>query len=133
MGRVPSGFWKIIYYIDKKKTQAAGEEVLGCEAYLVFQDDLSVRDQSGARRIDIDTLQVTITELAELTKIEFPKPLYDANPLWYHARDDRNISEPERYHIKVAGISDAVRSDWEGHVIHDRNDITNHGFTRVSA
>lgn len=132
-GRVPSGFWKILYYIDKKKTESAGEKVLGCEAYLVYQDDLSIRDTEGAERIDIATLQITISELTDLTRIEFPKPLYDANPLWYHTRDDRNISEPERYEIKAAGKSKGVKKNWEGHVIHDRDDIKKHGFKRVSA
>jgi len=131
-GRIPSGFWKILYYIDKNKTEAAGEEVLGCEAYLVYQDNLSLRDDDGAERINISTLQVTITELVDLTGIEFPEPLYNANPLWYYVRDDRDITEPERYEIKVAGISAGVREDWEGHVIHDREDISKHGFKRVS-
>ena len=130
--RIPSGFWKILYYIDKKKTQAASEEVLGCEAYLVYQDRLSVRDDDGADDIHISTLQVTITELADMTGIEFPEPLYDANPLWYHTRGDRDISEPERYEIKVAHRSPGVRGGWEGHVIHDREDILKHGFVRVS-
>lgn len=131
-GRVPSGFWKILYYIDKKKTEAAGEEVLGCEAYRVYQDDLSMHDMEGDESIEIDTLQVSISELADLTGIEFPEPLYNANPLWYHMRDGRNIAEPERYEIKVADKSKGVRKDWEGHVIHERDDIPKHGFKRVS-
>jgi endonuclease G len=131
-GRVPSGFWKIVYYIDKKKTEAAGEEVLGCEAYLVYQDNLSMHDKVGADSIEIDTLQVTISELTDLTGIEFPRPLYDANPLWYYRRDDREIEEPERYEIKVAAKSKGVRKNWEGHVIHERDDISKHGFKRVS-
>lgn len=132
-GRIPSGFWKILYYIDKKKTQATGRKVLGCEAYLVHQDNLALTTEEGAEDIDIATLQVTITELTDLTGIEFPEALYDANPLWYYVRDDRNISEPERYEIKVAGRSEGVRDGWEGHVIHDRDDISKHGFRRVSA
>ena len=132
-GRIPSGFWKILYYIDKKKTEAAGEEVLGCEAYLVYQNNLSLLDDDSAEDIDIATLQVTISELADLTGIEFPEPLYEANPLWYHVRDERDIKEPERYEIKVAGRSEGVKEDWEGHVIHDRDDISKHGFKRVSA
>lgn len=132
-GRVPSGFWKILYYIDKKKTEAAGQEVLGCEAYLVYQDELSLVDKAGHDQIDIATLQVTITELTDLTGIEFPEPLYDANPLWYHLNDERDITAPERYEIKAAGESEGVREGWAGHVIHDRDDILNHGFNRVSA
>lgn len=131
LARIPSGFWKVLYYIDKKKTQASGEEVLGCEAYLVYQDDLSIRDEEGSDNIDIKTLQVTISELMDMTGIEFPEPLYEANPLWYHT-ENRDITEPERYEIKVAGKNSDVKKDWEGHVIHDRDDIDKHGFKRVS-
>ncbi len=131
-GRVPSGFWKIIYYIDKKKSKAAGKKVLGCEAYLVWQDDLSMHDKSGDEHIDIATLQVTITELTDWTGIQFPEPLYEANPLWYHMRDDREIKEPERYEIKDKERSKGVKKGWAGHVIHDREDIKKHGFKRVS-
>ena len=93
--RIPSGFWKILYYIDKKKSEASGKEVLGCEAYLVYQDELSIRSDDDSKQIKIDTLQVTISELTDLTGIEFPELLYEANPLWYHTKD-RDIEEPER-------------------------------------
>ncbi len=131
-GRIPSGFWKVIYYIDKKKTEAAGQKVLGCEAYLVYQDELSLKDKEGDEQLPIATLQVTISELADLTGIEFDEPLYHANPLWYHVTEERGIAEPERYEIKVADVSKGVRKGWEGHVIHDRDDIEKHGFKRVS-
>lgn len=131
-GRVPSGFWKILYYIDKKKSKAAGKDILGCEAYLVYQDELSMRDETGAKRIEIDTLQVSISELTDLTGIDFPQPLYEANPLWYYAREGRDISKPERYEIKVKDKSKGVKKGWPGHVIHDRDDIKKHGFKRIS-
>lgn len=131
-GRIPSGFWKIIYYVDKKKTEAAGEAVLGCEAYLIDHDEASMVDRSGGRQMDIVTYQVTITELSELTGIEFPEELFHANPLWYYPSDERGITEPERYEIKVAGKSEGVRDEWPGHVIHDREDIDKHCFKRVS-
>ena len=130
--RIPSGFWKILYYIDKKKTDAAGKEVMGCEAYLVYQDNLSISSHSGAKNIDIATLQVSISELTDLTGIQFPEPLYNANPLWYYSKRGRGIKQPERYEIKVAKKSKGVSNGWEGHVIHDRNDIKKHGFKRVS-
>ena len=131
--RIPAGFWKILYYIDKKKTEAQGKKVLGCEAYLVWQNELSLKGHGGAEDLEISTLQVTITELADLTGIEFPVPLYDANPLWYYASEDRDIKEPERFEIKVENRSENVREGWAGHVIHDRADIEKHGFRRVSA
>ena len=130
-GRIPSGFWKIIYYVDKKKTQANGEPTLGCEAYLVAQDDLAISDDEGEERTDVATLQTTTTELSLLTGIEFPKVLYDANPLYYTVAE-HDIEEPELFEIKAAGRSEAVRKGWEGHVIHDREDIAKHGFRRFS-
>lgn len=132
IARIPSGFWKVIFYIDKKKTQVAGEEILGCEAYLVYQDNLSLRDDHGADNLDVTTLQITISELSDLTGIEFSKALYDANPLWYHTSTSRNISRPERFKIKSKYRKDSVKKDWVGHVIHDRDDIDKHGFERVS-
>lgn len=132
LARIPSGFWKVIYYIDKKKSEENQKETLGCEAYLVYQDQLSLEDKKGKDDLDVQTLQVTISELIDKTGIEFPKPLYDANPLWYHVTEERGIKEPERYQIKVAGKSKKVRKDWAGHVIHDRSDISKHGFKRVS-
>lgn len=131
--RIPAGFWKVLYYIDKKKTEAQGKKVLGCEAYLVWQNELALRGHGGAHDLEISTLQVTVTELSDLTGIEFPAPLYDANPLWYYRKDDRDIKEPERFEIKVRNKSKNVREGWEGHVIHDRADIEKHGFQRVSA
>lgn len=130
---IPSGFFKIIYYIDKKKSEEAGHSVLGCEAFLVYQDELSVRTTKGAQDVDISTYQVTIAELVDLTGIEFPQPLFDANPLWYYPRDGRGITEPERYEIKVAGKSKDVLDGWAGHIIHARDDIAKHSFRRVSA
>ena len=132
-GRIPSGFWKIIYYIDKKKTETAGKKVLGCEAYLVYQDDLSLKDKSGGKNLDITTLQVSTTELSDLTGIDFPQPLFDANPLWYYVKRSRKIKEPERFKIKIRGKSKKIRKDWAGHVIHERNDIEKHEFERVSS
>lgn len=129
--RVPSGFWKVLYYIDKKKSQDQDKDTLGCEAYLVYQDDLSVRDKNGADNLAIQTLQISISELSDLTGFEFPEPLFDANPLWYFT-EGRDIHEPERYEIKAENRSERVKKDWPGHVIHDRKDIAKHKFRRVS-
>lgn len=132
LARIPSGFWKVIYYIDKKKSDVAGHNVLGCEAYLVYQDRLAMTNKDGADQIDYRTLQVTISELTDLTGIRFQKELFDANPLWYYTTEDRGIEEPERYEIKVAGRSEGVKEGWPGHVIHDRDDIAKHEFTRIT-
>lgn len=133
-GRVPAGFWKVLYYIDRKKSELAGEDVLGCEAYIVYQDRLSLEDDDGADEIEVSTLQCTTTELAELTGIQFPVPLYDANPLWYYTDvEGRDITEPERYRIRSQQFDEGIREGWAGHVIHDREDIAKHDFVRVSA
>lgn len=129
--RVPSGFWKIIYYIDKKKSAAAGEAIIGCEAFIVYQDDISLRDKSAQKHVDIKTYQVTTSEIEDLTGLYFGEDLYNSNPLWYNVTDGRNILEPEMYEIKTAKLS-TVKKDWPGHIIHERDDIDKHGFIRVS-
>ena len=131
-GRIPSGFWKVMYYVDAKKTAELGHPSLGCEAYLVWQDGFSVRAHDQAASLDVETFQVTVSELQDLTGIEFPQELYDANPLWYHATEERGIMAPERYRIKSSLKSKGVRRGWEGHVIHDREDIEKHSFERAS-
>jgi serine/threonine protein kinase len=42
------------------------------------------------------------------------------------------IAEPERYEVKRRGRDKNVRRGWPGHVIHDREDISKHGFRRIS-
>lgn len=133
-GRIPSGFWKIIAYIDKKKSKHNNKPTLGCEAYRVYQDRCSIEDKYGADKINLTTLQVTISELQDLTGLQFCRELYEANVLYYHATEERGITEPERYRIKDARRkSDEVREGWPGHVIHDREDIKKHGFKRFSS
>ena len=124
--RIPSGFWKVIYYIDKNKSNEAGSSVLGCESFIAYQDDFSLIDKRKHSSLQINTLQVTISQIEDLTGIMFDKNLYEANPLIYS-----DISGPEMYAIKTAATSSNVKANWPGHIIHDRLDIQKHGFIRV--
>jgi len=82
--RVPSGFFKVICF--KRKN---GE--LGVLTFVIFQDAKVLRDQKGGATVKTDTrYQFTISELQELTGINFGKKLYDANPLWFTEDAERN-------------------------------------------
>ena len=127
---VPSGFWKIIYYIDTIKTDKYDEPTLGCEAYLIWQDKSTITQKS--RSFDPSVYQVTTTYIEDLTGIKFDKKLHHANVLWYYTNPDRDIKEPEKYLVKMAGKSKNMTKGWPIHVIHDRYDIIKHKFERTS-
>ena len=107
--RVPSGFFKVICF--KTKSECPGEE-LGVLAFAVFQDEKVLRDKKGAATVKTDRrYQVTISELQDLTGINFGKQLYDRNPLFYHNRSVRNRrynvpAVPER--IPIGTLEDVV-------------------------
>lgn len=82
--RIPSGFWKVIAYIDKETDD------LECQAYLMYQDANFISDKRGQYSLDIKNYQVTISEIEKLTGLEFPQQLFDANPLLFFSRNERN-------------------------------------------
>ena len=91
--RVPSGFFKVICYRSKSEKPS---EKLGVKAFAIFQDERVLRDQSGAATVKTDRrYQVTISELQDMTGINFGKQLYTRNPLFYHNRRARN----ERFNV----------------------------------
>lgn len=93
--RVPSGFFKVVCYRSKSN---APKEKLGVFAFAIFQDDKVLRDKKGAATVKTDRrYQVTISELQNMTGINFGKPLYDANPLYYSNRTGR----PEKYKVPI--------------------------------
>lgn len=92
--RIPSGFWKVIAYIDKKTNK------LECQAYIMYQDTEFLLDKKGQKKIEIGNYQVTITEIERLTGLEFPENLFDSNPLYYYTREDINDG-PEGFKTPV--------------------------------
>lgn len=61
----------------------------------MFQDNLFNADKSGEKQIQATSYQVTTTELELWTGLDFPKNLYDANPLKFYANKSLNIDGPE--------------------------------------
>ena len=107
--RVPSGFFKVLcYQTDSTKPS----EKLGVKAFAIFQDERVLRDRNGAATVKTDRrYQVTISELQDMTGINFGKDLYNRNPLFYHNRKARNqkynvSSVPER--IPIGPIDDVI-------------------------
>lgn len=102
--RVPSGFFKVICYRTKSNKP---KEKLGVKAFAIFQDERVLRDRKGGATVKTDRrYQVTISELQDMTGIDFGKELYTRNPLFYHNRKARNekynvSSVPERIPIGV--------------------------------
>lgn len=82
--RIPSGFWKIVAYIDKETNRIA------CQAYIMYQDKEFLADKRGKENIKIQNYQVTITEIERLTGLEFDKVLFETNPLYYYPRTGIN-------------------------------------------
>ncbi len=107
--RVPSGFFKVICY---RTTSDDPDEKLGVKAFAIFQDERVLRDRNGAATVKTDRrYQVTISELQDMTGINFGALLYARNPLFYHDRADRNARfnvsfVPER--IPIGEMDDVV-------------------------
>lgn len=88
--RIPSAFWKVVAYIDKKTGKLANQ------AYMMFQDDFFISDRRGKKRIKLNSYQITITELERLTGLDFDDSLAASNPLYYHPREGINVG-PEGF------------------------------------
>ena len=98
MVRIPSGFWKMIAYIDKNSNK------LACQAYVLYQDDKFLADRAGSKIIVLKKYQVTVTEIERITALEFDEKLYKANPLYFHPRPEKNIEGPEGFDVEKTGV-----------------------------
>ncbi|MEO1238386.1 MAG: DNA/RNA non-specific endonuclease [Pseudomonadota bacterium] len=112
--RIPSGFWKVVAYIDKNTGK------VGCQGYLMFQDANFIADKRGQKRVkkNIENYQVTITEIERLTNLEFPEILFNANPLYFFARKGVNAG-PEAYAAPRSTTDAQLRRS----VVFDRADL----------
>jgi endonuclease G len=90
--RIPSAFWKILFYIDAKTKK------LACQAFLMYQDSLFIADKRGKYEIIPEQYQVTITEIERLTGLEFSEDLFQANPLYFFPKPNKNDG-PEAFSI----------------------------------
>ena len=125
--RVPSGFFKVICFRLKG---GVGPEKLGVYAFAIFQDAAVLRDQKGRKTVKTNrNYQVTITELQQLTGIDFGEDLYNRNPLFYTDTGPRRMNNnvhtfPER--IPLNGAANMVVHQKE-----KRCDLTIHTQRRV--
>ncbi|MDH3659491.1 MAG: DNA/RNA non-specific endonuclease [Alphaproteobacteria bacterium] len=107
--RIPSGFFKVICFRSKHDDDA---EKLGVLAFAIFQDTKVLRDRRGRATVKTDrSYQVTISELQDLTGINFGRQLFERNPLFYFDHPERNThfrvpSTPER--IPINTVTDVV-------------------------
>lgn len=115
--RIPSAFWKVVAYIGKESGS------LECQAYVLYQDDRFLADKRGRHNIDIHNYQVTITEIEQMTGLEFPESLYNSNPLYFYPRKDINEG-PEAF-TAPAGTSEA---DLAIGVVFSRDDAESKAF-----
>ena len=79
--RVPSGFFKVICF----RTNFPEENrKLGVLTFAIFQDEKVLRDRKGSATVKTDRrYQITISELRQLTGINFGQNLFDRNPLFF--------------------------------------------------
>lgn len=76
--RIPSGFWKIISYVDQHNK-------LQTQAYIFFQDVPQVKSSRARARLKLKDMQVTTTEISLWTGLEFDRALFDSNPLKFYS------------------------------------------------
>ncbi len=104
--RIPSAFFKIVCY------EANGE--FQTRAFMLYQDNEFIGNKKkGAGAIKLVNYQVSVTEIMELTGIEFDQKIVQSNPLYYAPEqlEDPNLvinSFPER--IPVDSVEDVVSS-----------------------
>jgi endonuclease G len=107
--RIPAAFWKILSYVD-------ADQKLNTQAYIFFQDLPSIKAAKGRARLELNDMQVTTTEVAVWTGLEFDQVLFDSNPLKFYSGPEvitvkkRNelIKKNANLVILDAGITDTL-------------------------
>lgn len=104
---VPAAFFKVVFFVNK-------QDDLEVRAFLVPQDQESIKDQKGRRTRNFQTYQVSVAEIERLTGLNFPDIIPERNPLFFNAnrsaRDTLNVTEfPERREVNNRG--DIVRDN----------------------
>ncbi len=84
--RIPSGFFKVICYHAKNSPHP---KKLGVKSFAMFQDEEIIKDQRGRRSIKYKEYQVTVSELQQMTGLDFGVEIFDTNPLFYYDREER--------------------------------------------
>ena len=95
---IPTAFFKVVCFINKDTNE------LDVRAFIMFQDREALADKRGHRMIDFQRYQVTISEIEQLTGLDFDDNIYEKNPLLFNeneeARERLNINFfPERIEV----------------------------------
>lgn len=107
---IPSGFFKVVCFINK----ATGK--LDVRAFVMYQDDEILKDKNGRKRYKNQTYQVTVTEVEQLTGLQFDDAVYQANPLFHWEKedgDDERNNRIEELNVKDLPESQEVNSSKE--------------------
>lgn len=83
---IPSAFFKIVCFINKKKE-------LEARAFVMFQDEEALADKSGRARYNNQVYQTTVAYIEELTGLVFDPDVYHANPV-AHCNTPDNSNPP---------------------------------------
>ncbi|CZF86904.1 DNA/RNA non-specific endonuclease [Grimontia marina] len=86
---IPSAFWKVIVFTK------GGE--LQCRAFLMKQSEFW-DDHDGRNTLNLESYQVSLTQITELTDLYFQQALYDTNPMFYSTNNfttSNDIDTPE--------------------------------------
>ena len=95
---IPGGFFKVVCFVNRETQQ------LDVRAFLMFQDEVALADKKGHQILNFQNYQVTITEIENLTGLEFDDEIYEKNPLIFNENPEKqeqlNIEQlPERIEI----------------------------------
>jgi endonuclease G len=109
---VPSGFFKIVCFINKQTNE------LDVRAFIMYQDVEALKDKSGRKRFNNQAYQVTVTQIEQLTGLQFDDAIYEANPLINNPYEDENgDGVPEEF--EIARPEDILDKDSSRQTIHD--------------
>lgn len=99
LARIPTGFFKVVCF----KSKTTGE--LDVRAFVMYQDVEALRDKNGHKKYNNQSYQTTITEIENLTGLQFDPAIYNANPLFFNketATPNLNINPPEEIEVGKA-------------------------------
>ncbi|OEE60114.1 hypothetical protein A1OK_12440 [Enterovibrio norvegicus FF-454] len=113
---IPSAFWKVIVFT------LGGE--LQCRAFLMKQSEFW-DDHDGKNSLNLESYQVSLTQISELTDLYFQVELYEANPIFYSPNNftlSNDIDTPEMRPIESptdiintrGDYTDIIQALWDG-------------------
>jgi endonuclease G len=110
---IPSGFFKLVAFRNKNT------DALDVRAFMIFQDDETLKDKSGRKRFTNQTYQVSVSEIEQQTGLQFDDSIYEANPLFF----SRGETPDDGSTLKSEAMN--VRNFPEAEEISHGNDIIN--------